>query len=165
MAAKVYGIGVSDIQLKIEGAGVGSPFESLATIGEVAEGSAQFTQETPTETKFKGDYGDTTIFTLFQMGDVMFEADIVEVDGAKWAALTGGTWTSGTKTISLPTSVPLIYGQLKMTMDNGLESINIVRGQVVANLVGQNVKTEMFKIHIKVTAVPDADGYVEIKTK
>ena len=52
-----------------------------------------------------------------------------------------------------------------MTMDNGLESINIVRGQVVANFVGQNVKTEMFKIHIKVIAVPDAAGYVEIKTK
>lgn len=161
---KIYTIGLSDIKLKIEGASSGTPFYTLTTIGEVAEGSTQFVQEAPSETKFKGDYGDTTLFTLFQNGDITLETDIIEVSGAKMAALTGSVWTSGTKTVSLPTSAPVIYAECQITFDNGFDNIKIYRGQVVANLNGANLKTEMFKLHLKVIAVPDVAGFVDVKT-
>lgn len=165
MAVKTYGIGLSDIKIKVEGATVGSPFESLTTIGEVADGSTTVTHEAPEETKFKGDYSDITLFTLSKMGDFMIETDVIEVSGEKWAALTGSTWTSGTKTLALPQSVADIFVECTLTFDRGLDKIRIVRGQLVANLIGANLKNEMFKVHLKVTAVPDAAGYVELVTK
>lgn len=147
-------------------AGVDNPFGTvLTTIGEVAENSTQFVQEAPTETKFKGDYGDATLMTLFQNGDISLETDIIEVSGAKMAALTGALWVPSTKTMSLPTSAPILFGQCVLTFDQGFDKIKIWRGQIVGYITGANVKTEMFKLHIKVTAVPDVTGYVDIVTK
>ena len=60
--SKKYALGLKDIQIAIEDA-AGSPFETLVSIGEVAEGSTQFVQEAPTETKYKGDYSDITLMT------------------------------------------------------------------------------------------------------
>lgn len=163
--SKTYALGLKDIQIAIEDADSGSPFESLASIGEVAENSTQFVQEAPTETKYKGDYSDITLMTLFQMGDITLETDIIEVDGAKMAALTGASWAPATNTIALPTSAPVIYANCKMTFDTGLDEVEIVRGQIVANLNGANMKTEMFKLHLKVIAVPSDSGFVNIVTK
>jgi len=163
--AKNYAIGITDIKFKLEGALAATPFYTSTTIGEVAENSTQFVQEAPTETKFKGDYGDATLMTLFQNGDISLETDIIEVDGAKMAVLTGATWTSGTKTMSFPTSAPVIYGECILEFDQGFDSIKIFRGQVVAYINGANVKTEMFKLHLKITAIPDTAGYVDIVTK
>ena len=50
------------------------------------------------------------------MGDITLETDIIEVDGAKMAALTGATWTPVNKTIALPTSAPVIYANCVMTL-------------------------------------------------
>jgi hypothetical protein len=163
--AKKYAIGLEDIKLKIEGASSGTPFYTLASIGEVAENSTQFVQEAPAETKFKGDYGDVTLFTLFQNGDITLETDIIEVNGEKMAALTGSVWTAGTKTASLPVSAPIIFGEVELTFDTGFDKIKIYRGQVVAYLNGANLKTEMFKLHLKVTAVPATEGYVDVVTE
>lgn len=163
--AKKYAIGLTDIKFKLEGASSGTPFYTSASIGEVAENSTQFVQEPPTETKFKGDYGDATLMTLFQNGDISMETDIIEVDGEKMAALTGATWTSGTKTMAMPTSAPIIFGECILEFDQGFDKIKMHRGQVTAYLSGANVKTEMFKLHLKITAVPDTAGYVDIVTK
>ena len=146
--------------------GVGLAFGVATTVGEVAENSTQFVQEAPAETKFKGDYNDVTLFTQFQNGDIMLETDIIEVNGAKMSALTGATWDSATKTASLPESAPLIYAEAQLLFDVGFESIKIYRGQVVAYLMGANLKTEMFKVHLKVTAVPtDSGDYVDVVTE
>lgn len=163
--AKKYAIGLTDIKFKLEGATSGTPFFTSASIGEVAENSTQFVQEAPTETKFKGDYGDATLMTLFQNGDISMETDIIEIDGTKMAALTGAVWTAGTKTLAMPTSAPLVFGECILEFDQGFDSIKIYRGQVTAYLSGANLKTEMFKLHMKITAVPDVSGYVDIITE
>lgn len=142
--------------------GVDNPFETETSIGEVAENSTQFIQEAPTETKFKGDYGDATLMTLFQNGDISLETDIIEVSGEKMAALTGAKWDADTKAVSLPTSAPVIFGQCSLVFDQGFDKIKIHRGQITAYVNGANLKTEMFKLHLKITAVPDASGYVDI---
>ena len=146
--------------------GEGFDFGVLTTVGEVAENSTQFVQEAPAETKFKGDYNDVTLFTQFQNGDITLETDIIEVNGAKMSALTGATWDSVTKTASLPESAPLIYAEAQLLFDVGFEAIKIYRGQVIAYLMGANLKTEMFKVHLKVTAVPTESGdYVDVVTE
>lgn len=163
--SKKYGLGLKDIKLRFYDTSSGHPFYTLTSVGEVAEGSTQFVQEAPNETKFKGDYSDITLMTLFQMGDVTLETDIIEVNGEKMAALTGSTWTSGTKTVALPTDIPLIYAECELSFDSGLDKVQIVKGQVVANLNGANMKSEMFKLHLKVVAVPDSAGFVNVITK
>lgn len=144
--------------------GVANPFASSVTIGEVAENSTQFVQEAPTETKFKGDYGDVSLMTLFQNGDIIMETDIIEVSGTKMAALTGANWAAGSKSISMPTSAPVIAGQCILNFDEGFDNVKIHRGQIIAYLSGANLKTEMFKLHLKVSAVPTDSGYVDIVT-
>lgn len=142
--------------------GEGFVFGVERSIGEVAEGSTQFVQEAPTETKFKGDYSDITLMTLFQMGDISIETDIIEVNAAKMAELTGATYNPSTKKVSLPKDAPIVNGEAKLLFDNGFEMIKIVNGQFVANLSGANMKTEMFKLHLKVVAVPDGGSFVEV---
>lgn len=163
MATKSYAIGLTDIKLKIafvNGAAAGgtNPFSGASatvSIGEVMEGSTQVSDEAPSETKFKGDYSDATLLTLFQRGDFSFETDVIEVDGAKFAALTGGTWTSATKTITIPSSAYNITGEAVLVFDDGISMIKLPKVQIVANYAGANVKTELFKLHLKVIAIAD----------
>lgn len=161
-----FGIGLTDIKLKITTingvahTGVFSGASAIVTIGEVMEGSTQINDETPTETKFKGDYSDATLMSLFQRGDFSMETDIIAVDGAKFAALTGGTWTSGTKTVTVPATAPYILGECVLEFDQGLSKIKINNCQVVANYAGANVKTELFKLHLKVIGLADTSNNV-----
>lgn len=155
-------IGLTDIKLKLNDAAVGSAFASSTSIGVVLEGSTTLTQETPTETKIKGDYDDATVYTLYQAGDFSLETDIIEVDAEKISALTGATFAEATGIISLPASAPILTGELVLTFDTGITSMKIVKGQVIANLAWGNVKTEPFKVHLKVVALSDEAGYVDL---
>lgn len=161
-----FAIGLKDIKLRItrvNGVAATTPFSGTTptiSIGEVNEGSTQVTDDAPTETKFKGDYGDATLFMLLQRGDFSIETDIVEVNGAKFAALTGGTWTSGTRTITVPATAPIIEGELLLEFDQGFTSLRLPRVQIVANYAGANLKTEMFKLHLKVLAMADASNNI-----
>lgn len=170
MANNVFGIGLTDIKLRIlnvngetVSAASANPFtgaSAAVSIGEVMEGSTQIVDETPTETKFKGDYSDATLMTLFQRGDFTVETDIISVDGAKFAFLTGGTWNAATKTVTVPASAPVIEGQLVMVFDQGVSSLKFDRCQITANYAGANLKNELFKLHLKVVAQADVDGNV-----
>lgn len=163
-------IGLSDIKLKIDTInGVApqasaNPFSAsgsaMVSIGEVSEGSTQINDEAPTETKFKGDYTDATLMSLFQRGDFTMETDIIEVSGEKFSALTGGTWSSATKTITVPASSSNIVGQVIIGFDQGLSSIKLNKCQIVASYAGANIKTELFKLHLKVIALADSSGNV-----
>lgn len=161
-----FAIGLSDIKLKItkiNGVAVTTVFSGASatvSIGEVMEGSTQINDDAPTETKFKGDYTDATLFALFQRGDIAMETDIIQVDGAKFAALTGGTWTSGTKTITVPATAPNIEGEVVLGFDQGLSQLKFGRAQIIANYAGANLKTEMFKLHLKVIGLADANNNV-----
>lgn len=161
-----YAIGLSDIKLritKINGVAATTVFSgasAVVSIGEVAEGSTQINDEAPTETKFKGDYSDATLFALFQRGDISMETDIIDVDGAKFAALTGGTWTSATKTATVPATAPNIEGEVILEFDQGISKLKFNRAQIVANYAGANVKTEMFKLHLKVIGLADSNDNV-----
>lgn len=167
--AKTFSIGLTDIRLKITtlngiahtGAFSGtSAASAVMSIGEVAEGSTQISDEAPTETKFKGDYSDATLYNLFQRGDFTFETDIIEVDAAKFGALTGGTVTG--KNITIPASAPQILGEAILVFDQGLSMIRIPNAQIVATYAGANVKTELFKLHLKVIALATKIGEEEI---
>ena len=78
----------------------------------------------------------------------------------KFAALTGGTWSSATKTITVPATAKTITGELHCFFDQGLSSIKLSNCQIVANYAGANVKTELFKLHLKVIALADSSGNV-----
>jgi len=161
-----FAIGLTDIKLKISTVNgvatttVFSGTSAIESIGEVLEGSTQINDETPTETKFKGDYSDATLMSLFQRGDFSMETDIVDVDGAKFAALTGGTWTSGTKTVTVPASAKNILGEVVLEFDQGLSKIKLNNAQIIANYAGANVKTELFKLHLKVIGLADTNSNV-----
>ncbi len=168
--AKNFAIGLSDIKLRIDKINglapqaSANPFaasgSAMVSIGEVSEGSTQINDEAPTETKFKGDYEDATLMSLFQRGDFTMETDIIEVDGEKFASLTGGTWSSATKTITVPATAKTITGEVALFFDQGLASIKLSNCQIVANYAGANVKTELFKLHLKVIALADSSDNV-----
>lgn len=166
MATNVFGIGLTDIKLKIttiNGVAATTLFSGTSatvSIGEVMEGSTQITDDTPSETKFKGDYSDATLMSLFQRGDISMETDIISVDGAKFAALTGGTWTSGTKTVTVPATAPNILGEVVLEFDQGLGKIKFNNAQIIANYAGANLKNELFKLHLKVIGLADSNGNV-----
>lgn len=164
--AKKFIIGLEDIKLKIatlNGATyAGSAFSASAgtSIGEVLEGSTSINDEEPSETKYKGDYTDATLMSLFQRGDITMETDIIEVDGAKFAELTGGTWNPTTKKITIPATAPNITGEVELKFDLGIEKFTFPNAQIVANYVGANLKTELFKLHLKVIGLADSNGNV-----
>lgn len=166
MADNVFAIGLADIKLKItkvNGVAATTVFSGTSatvSIGEVMEGSTQITDDAPTETKYKGDYSDATLMALFQRGDISMETDIISVDGAKFAALTGGTWTSATKTITVPATAPNIEGEVVIVFDQGVNQMKFGRAQIVANYAGANLKTELFKLHLKVIGLADANNNV-----
>lgn len=145
--------------------GEGNVFGAERSIGEVAEGSTQFMQEAPNETKFKGDYGDISLMTLFQMGDITLETDIIEVNGAKMAELTGAIYDPDTKTVSLPDEYEDRFAEVMLYFKQGFEAIRIKRAQVAAYPTGANMKSEMFKLHLKCVAVPDSGDFVDIVIK
>lgn len=155
-------IGLTDIKVKLNGVEVGSVFASSTSIGEVMEGSSTITQETPTETKIKGDYGDATLFSLNLAGDLSLETDIIDVDPEKIAALTGATYTELTGTVAMPSSAPILDGEVIMEFDNGIESLKFHKAQIICNLAWGNVKTEPFKVHLKAVALASEAGYVDI---
>lgn len=170
--ANEYALGLADIKLKIltiNGLNLSatpfsaSPFSAAsgATIGEVMEGSTVITDDAPTETKFKGDYTDATLISLFQRGDFAMETDIVSVDGGKFAVLTGGTYVATpTKKITVPATAPNITGEVYISFDQGLSEIKFPKAQIVANYSGANLKTELFKLHLKVIGLADSNGNV-----
>lgn len=161
-----FAIGLSDIKLKITkingvtypGSGTASAFNASGgvSIGEVMEGSTQITDEAPNELKFKGDYSDATLKAIMQRGDFAIETDIIEVDAAKFADLTGGTYSSGTKTVTIPNTAPSIEGEVTLVFDEGISQIKLGRAQIIANYSAANIKTELFKLHLKVIALEDS---------
>lgn len=162
-----FAIGLSDIKLKISklngiafASTAFSGASAIASIGEVMEGSTQLTDDAPTETKFKGDYSDATLMSLFQRGDFAIETDIIDVNGQKFAELTGGTYTVGTKTVTVPATAPNLEGEVVLEFDQGLSKIKLGRAQIVANYAGANMKTELFKLHLKVIGLADTNGNV-----
>jgi hypothetical protein len=161
-----FALGLADIKLKIltiNGiAYTGSAFSATGgvTIGEVMEGSTQINDDAPTETKFKGDYTDATLLSLFQRGDFSMETDIVKVDGGKFAVLTGGTWESGAKKVTVPATAPNITGEVYISFDQGVSVLKFPNAQIVGNYAGANLKTELFKLHLKVIGLADANGNV-----
>lgn len=161
-----FAIGLADIKLRItriNGVATTTIFSgasAVVSIGEVMEGSTTINDDAPTETKFKGDYTDATLFALFQRGDFTMETDIISVDGAKFSALTGGTWNAGTKTIGVPDTAPNIEGEVVLEFDQGVRRLRFNRAQIVANYSGANLKTEMFKLHLKVIGLADANQNV-----
>jgi hypothetical protein len=165
--ANEYALGLADIKLKIltiNGiAYTGSAFSATGgvTIGEVMEGSTQINDDAPTETKFKGDYTDATLLSLFQRGDFSMETDIVSVDGSKFAILTGGTYVSTpAKKVTVPSTAPNILGEVYITFDQGVNELKFPNAQIVANYAGANLKTELFKLHLKVIGLADTNGNV-----
>ena len=155
-------IGLEDIKLKLNGTTTGDAFFTSESIGEVMEGSTTLTQEAPAETKIKGDYSDATLFSLFTANDFTIETDIIAFDAEKWSALTGGTYTPGTKTISLPASMPILTGEIELHFKNGLNYLKVYKGQIVANSNVGNVKTEPYKLHLKIVALEDSGSYVDL---
>jgi hypothetical protein len=135
--------------------------DTLTSIGLVAEGSTSINQEAPTETKYKSDYDDATIHIGVQSGDFILETDIVEISADTVTRLTGATIDGDT--VSIPSSAPLIVAEVEIPFDLGMEKIHIFQGQLISNLVGDTLKTEMLKLHIKVVAQATNDGkYVDI---
>lgn len=155
-------IGLTDIKLKLNNVAVGSAFVTSTSIGEVMEGSSTISQETPTETKIKGDYSDATLFSLNTAGDLSLETDIIDVDPEKITALTGATYNEATGTITLPSSAPILDGELIMEFDNGIDNLKFVKAQIICNISWGNVKTEPFKVHLKAVALASEAGYVNI---
>lgn len=166
MSTNNFAIGLADIKLKItkiNGVAASTVFSGASatiSIGEVMEGSTQINDEAPTETKYKGDYTDATLMALFQRGDFSVETDIISVDGSKFAALTGGAYTSGTKTITVPATAPNIEGEVVLEFDQGVSKLKFGRAQIVANYSGANLKTELFKLHLKVIGLADTNSNV-----
>ena len=154
-----FALGLKDIKLKITKvngiAYSGGAFSAASgtSIGEVMEGSTQIVDETPNEIKFKGDYSDATLKALLQRGDFTVETDIIDVDGNKFADLTGGTYTAGTKTVTIPATAKSIEGELTLEFDEGLASVKIYNAQIIANYSAANIKTELFKLHLKAIAL------------
>lgn len=169
-----FAIGLEDIKLKIDTingvAPIGTnPFSgSSATIsvGEVAEGSTSLNHAEATETSIKGDYSDAPLYIMTEAGEFTVETDVIEVDGDKFAMLTGGSYASATGIITLPASSPNIVGSIALKFKNGFDTIHVKKASLVANYVGANLKTEMFKLHLKATALKDVAGNVaELKLK
>lgn len=167
MSTMNFAIGLADIKLRITKlngvTATSSAFSGTSatvSIGEVMEGSTSITDDAPSETKFKGDYTDATLMALFQRGDLVMETDIISVDGAKFAALTGGTYASATKTITVPATAQTIEGEVVLEFDQGLSKFKFPRAQIIANYAGANLKSELFKLHLKVIGLADTNGNV-----
>lgn len=159
-----FALGLKDIKLKITKvngiAYSGGAFSAASgtSIGEVMEGSTQIVDETPNEIKFKGDYSDATLKALLQRGDFTVETDIIDVNGAKFADLTGGAYTTATKTVTIPSTAKSIEGELILEFDEGLASVKIYNAQIIANYSAANIKTELFKLHLKAIALQPITG-------
>lgn len=160
-----FTMGLKPILLRIisvDGIAV-SPAETLTSIGQVNEGSTQVVQAAPNETVYKGDYDDVALHIRNELGDFTLETDIVEVTSAIVKRLTGGTFDAGTGVLSLPKSAPVIIAEIEIPFDEGMEKVHFHEAIISATFNGQNIKTEMCKLHLKATALVSDDGdYVDI---
>lgn len=107
--------GVKSIKLNAPGVNGAMPETFAHTFGDVQDGSVSFNIPSITKNKVRVEDKGGVRYILPGENDegATFAANSIDIDGAMLAFLTGGTWTSATKTFTAPVEQGIVYAAIQ----------------------------------------------------
>jgi hypothetical protein len=143
-----YSIGCTKIEMGAI-AGDGGMGTTLASVGEIYQGTAQFTGEAPNITDHFSEQSDDPMVSISVRGKQQVKFTIVDVTPANLVLFLGGT-ASGTNPAfkwDSPLTAPSIEQSLKITTTQGY-TIAIPRAKISANINWMLGKTDLAKVEV-----------------
>jgi hypothetical protein len=148
-----YSSGISKIEMGAI-AGDGGPGLTLATVGDIYEGTAEFIQEDHAVTEHYSEIADDPFLIVTKKGKLTVKFTVVDVLPSQLVLFLGGT-SAGTGpafTWDSPLTVPSIEQTLKITTRENY-TIVIPRAKILSKISWNLGKTEVAKVDVEATVM------------
>lgn len=115
----------------------------------------QITQDDPTTTTHNGELTDAPIVEVDTLGKVTITFDIIDIDPAVAATLSGGTNDTTNKKFIPPTSATQIVKKFKFDFEDGFVDFMVFKGKITCKFDGTDLKNTPLKMNVKIVALAD----------
>ena len=135
----------------------GGPGLTLISIGDIYEGTAEFTQDDAEVTEHYSEISDDPFLVVQKKGKMTVKFSVVDVLPSQLVLFLGGSaaGTGPAFTWDSPATVPSIEQTLKITTREGY-TITIPRAKIMAKVNWNLGKTEVAKVDVEATVMTPA---------
>ncbi len=146
-----YSSGITEIAIGAI-AGDGGAGTTLASVGDIYEGTAEFVQDDNETTEHYSEIADDPFLVVTKKGKMTVKFSIVDVTPATLVLFLGGTaaGTAPAETWASPATLPNIEQTVRITTREGFV-ILIARAKIVGKINWNLGRTEVAKIDVEAT--------------